>query len=1041
MFRGTKKLRNHPFGQSAGETPVKILFWNVQGLSTKTTQLHDYLSQFKVILLVETFIEEKFQIKMEAKLPKGFNWFWTAAVRDKARGRPWGGELIGVARDLKWANEWRDEKNCCNGMDVVIGGATYNFINVYCRNGVKTIRRVIEPILEENINKRIIAVGDWNARLGTLGSRSTINERKDSRQSQDTVTNTEGELLHELCEDYGLHVMNGNIEGDWEGKITHIGYRSQAVLDYALANEDAWNNIREFTVGDQILSDHFPLEITLQTRAATAEKTQQRVINVFNPDTIPQYQLRLGKENEGARDWSSLAAGMRRACIKKTIRDTTRRADRWWNNECYEARRETKRELRSARISGDFSGYREARRRYKRIVKERKRLGRDEFMAKLKNIRNIADGWKFINSNRKLRPTTMVRPKDNDMAHHFVELLNGTLSGQEAALSSQSRGNGVAEYITEEEFVAHIKHLKHKKAAGIDGLQAEAIIYADSATKETLRKLMSEFLNGRGLPSEWREALIYPLYKKGDPAVAKNYRGISIINSGYKLYANILNSRLERFVEDNQILPDTQNGFRKKRSTIDSIFILNHCVQSALKNGNHLYTCFVDFKAAFDTVNRCKLFRRMRNLNFPEYLVTAIEDIYKKTTYTIGNTNFCTDMGLRQGCPISPLLFAIYISDIDKVLNNWQSGGVRIGDKKLHCLAYADDIVLMATTPGELKDMIATTAKFAGKRDLKISTDKTKVLRFSKNGIKSTQRWQCNGTAIEEVKSFCYLGFMFQSNGNHTEHIKMLARNGQARVSSVWSLGERLFPDNFRIRRQMYNSLVEPCLMYGCELFGMQEQSELEKVQRKYMRWVLGVAPWTRTALLMAETNSTPVYTRTIKRAFSYEHKALHSSSETLRECMKERTLGKGTREKALNQLGLSSLWIEEMQEIINIPMAIQHRATEQFQQLQFVELKRQSVVSPGHLADYLGRGRSYKVVARFRLQNEEKACQDWRKDKDCRVCRAEPETIGHILRCSGSTYTTERLLNVTGSGVGEMERIKQWQSANEAETTITCII
>ena len=102
------------------------------------------------------------------------------------------------------------------------------------------------------------------------------------------------------------------------------------------------------------------------------------------------------------------------------------------------------------------------------------------------------------------------------------------------------------------------------------------------------------------------------------------------------------------------MLPDTQNGFRRKRSTTDNIFILNHCARKVLKNGNQLYSCFVDLKAAFDTVNRQKLFKRMRKLKIPEYLVCAIEEIYRNTRYCIGETKFQTDTGLRQGCPLIP---------------------------------------------------------------------------------------------------------------------------------------------------------------------------------------------------------------------------------------------------------------------------------------------------------------------------------------------------------------------------------------------------
>ena len=86
--------------------------------------------------------------------------------------------------------------------------------------------------------------------------------------------------------------------------------------------------------------------------------------------------------------------------------------------------------------------------------------------------------------------------------------------------------------------------------------------------------------------------------EKGDPRVASNYRGIAIVNAIYKLVATILKTKLNTFVEQNEVIPNTQNGFRSGRST-------DKCVQNKLRRtGGKLYTCFGDFKSAFDTVNR-----------------------------------------------------------------------------------------------------------------------------------------------------------------------------------------------------------------------------------------------------------------------------------------------------------------------------------------------------------------------------------------------------------------------------------------------------
>lgn len=100
---------------------------------------------------------------------------------------------------------------------------------------------------------------------------------------------------------------------------------------------------------------------------------------------------------------------------------------------------------------------------------------------------------------------------------------------------------------------------------------------------------MERYLNGEPIPESWREATIWPIHKNGSMKLAENYRGITLSNSVYKLYASILNSRLEEFTERENILQDKQNGFRKMRCTIDNIYILNHCVTKSIFKRQKLY--------------------------------------------------------------------------------------------------------------------------------------------------------------------------------------------------------------------------------------------------------------------------------------------------------------------------------------------------------------------------------------------------------------------------------------------------------------------
>lgn len=561
---------------------------------------------------------------------------------------------------------------------------------------------------------------------------------------------------------------------------------------------------------------------------------------------------------------------------------------------------------------------------------------------------------------------------------------------------------------------------------------AEAYLYADVNTKSDIKNIMERCINGDDLPPSWRESIIHPIHKKGPTIVAANYRGIAIGNSIYKLYASILRSRLEDYVEYEEILPDTQNGFRVLRSAIDNIYILNFAAQMALKRKKQLYVAYIDYKAAFDKVNRKKLFKKLRDVGVPEYIVVAIENIYRSTPYTSGDLTFDSDVGLKQGCPLSPLLFAIYLSDLDQSFRNQTCGGIVIGKIKIYLLAYADDIVLLADRPSELAEMLRVLQRYCERKDMVINVDKSKVQRFCNGGKMSKIRWKYGATELEEVNSFKYLGFTFQTNGYFTKHIKEMAKNGNRRQCEVWSLGQRLFANNFHIRKQMFKSLVEPAFLYGCEVTGFNDFEELERVQRKYYRWTLGLGKHTKVSMLMDEIKMYSMVDVTGKRAMQYEERAAKSPCRILRECVRlihEGEMNQFTEGRRLfcERGGLSanavSLAIREGGKVACELQLRQREAEDQLRELQ-LRGSRYAQIRTDHLPRYLQLGHDIRLIARFRLENEERGRQDWRADQKCRTCGRPNETLEHVLTtCVKTKGGVKWLLHETGR-VKEMKEI-----------------
>jgi len=143
--------------------------------------------------------------------------------------------------------------------------------------------------------------------------------------------------------------------------------------------------------------------------------------------------------------------------------------------------------------------------------------------------------------------------------------------------------------------------------------------------------------------------------------------------------------RLSEEIERKGSLPETQAGFRKGRRTMDNVKILQQVINKEISNKRgEIYGFFTDLKAAFDKVDRKILWRAMKDRSIRRGLIERVKEIYEQTKNAVrvhGNTKnwFGTRKGVRQGCPLSPLLFVLVIADVEEDMKKGQVGGVWIG--------------------------------------------------------------------------------------------------------------------------------------------------------------------------------------------------------------------------------------------------------------------------------------------------------------------------------------------------------------------------
>ena len=211
--------------------------------------------------------------------------------------------------------------------------------------------------------------------------------------------------------------------------------------------------------------------------------------------------------------------------------------------------------------------------------------------------------------------------------------------------------------------------MKENKATDESGMIAEYVKVLGDQDLNNLRRLLNDVLMGGCIAKEWKESRVVLVHKGGSKKELKNYRPVAIINVVRKLFMMVLRERINGWVEESGMIGDIQGGFRMGRRTEDNLFMLERMIEMAKVRRDCLFVAFIDMEKAYDRVNRKKLFEVMRGYGVQYILVDVIERIYSGSMVKFELESIMTawcksDSGVRQGCPLSPLLFNIYVREL-----------------------------------------------------------------------------------------------------------------------------------------------------------------------------------------------------------------------------------------------------------------------------------------------------------------------------------------------------------------------------------------
>ena len=498
--------------------------------------------------------------------------------------------------------------------------------------------------------------------------------------------------------------------------------------------------------------------------------------------------------------------------------------------------------------------------------------------------------WKMISDMKgwgreKVDPCDTIPPQDWET--YFKKLLNTETENDTTTLTPGDNPDPIMDRkITLIELDTVIARSKLGKARGPDGTIMEYIKHAPEKVRKVLLLLMNTIFTQCLYPTSWSINFLRAIYKSGPIDDPGNYRGLAIGSALAKLYSAILLTRLESFVNDNNIISMFQIGFRRLFRTADHIYVLKTIIDMKISKGEKLYAAFIDFRKAYDTVNRKKLIQCLHDIGAGSKFVENIKSIYQKVQYAIKVKGKVMDpitsnLGLKQGCPLSPLLFNIYINSISEYLNrNSTEPNVKLQGTEITHFLYADDLVIISPTIKGLQDKLNNLAQFAKDKDLSINTKKSKTMVFNKGGKLIDEHFSIDGTALETVRSYTYLGIDIPSNGSFNPGMNQMNNKARKAMMPLYTTIMR-FNLPFRKALKLFQTYVEPILLYNAENFATMTEKQIDKIknrtltiyelatkanmtttQLKFTKFILGVGKQTPNMAVLGEAATLPLLLR-----------------------------------------------------------------------------------------------------------------------------------------------------------------------------------
>ena len=387
-----------------------------------------------------------------------------------------------------------------------------------------------------------------------------------------------------------------------------------------------------------------------------------------------------------------------------------------------------------------------------------------------------------------------------------------------------------------------LKSLNPHKTPGLDGIHPKPIKELADILALPLTIIFKRSTTCGQLPRNWLDAVISPIYKKGQRCIPENYRPVSLLSIICKVLERIITNQIVQHIMENELSCHQQHGFTKGKSTTTNLLEALNFWSEAMMHGIPVDVLFLDYSKAFDAVPHQRLIQQVKSFGIHgealEWIAAFLNNRRQRVRVNGQLSQFQPVLsGVPQGSILGPILFTLFVNNIPDELRNIIS-------------MYADDTKIYAAVTSELEtqslsDDLKAAEEWAKKMQMKFNLGKCHVMHLGRNNPHKEYTMTLeDGTlhTLETVETEKDLGVLVDRELKFSQHCQLKVNKANSILGCLKHSFKNMDKETFLL---LYKAMIRPHLEYASCVWSphlKRDKDAIERVQRRATKIVPGIS-------------------------------------------------------------------------------------------------------------------------------------------------------------------------------------------------------